>query len=272
MTWLPIVDYVLLWLWWLIFGSFGSVLLTRCEHGLSWNIVRSILVGRSQCPHCKAILGPKELVPLFSRLSQSGKCSSCDHPIPVFYPLCEIIALGGSLVFGYRGITAGLGWGSLLLAAIGSFLFLLAYWDFTTWYLHDILWFVTICLWFVFFLLFPVWWSMQGLAFAVLLLWCMLVLYVLAGLYGGWKETRKRWSWNEWLGEWDVRFILAFAPLVGVLPLSHNPFFLLSIWLLAAGSIWLLQLLLLRLYAGHQNETIHFFPPMLTAFLILFLL
>ncbi|MCS6982946.1 MAG: prepilin peptidase [Candidatus Absconditabacterales bacterium] len=273
MTGLLVLDYIILGIWGLILGSFGSVVLTRCDHGFSWQIIRSILVGRSICPHCGSILGPLNLIPLVSWFVQRGKCTFCSALIPSFYPLCEIVALGGSLLYGYRGYMLGLGWGTLLLAAIGAFLFLLAYWDLKTGYLHDSMWFMTICLWLLFFFLFPVvGGTMQGFLFVLFLICFMIILYGLAGFYAGWKKTGRRGVWKEGLGEGDLWFILAFAPLVGILPLTYHPFLLLSIWLFVSGCVGLVQLAILSWYTDHQDEIIHFFPAMLTAFLCLFFL
>ena len=50
----------------------------------------SIAKGRSMCPHCKSELATKDLIPVLSWLSLTGKCRSCNKYIPVQYPLVEL--------------------------------------------------------------------------------------------------------------------------------------------------------------------------------------
>jgi leader peptidase (prepilin peptidase)/N-methyltransferase len=50
----------------------------------------SILSGRSMCPKCKHELCSKDLIPVISWLSLSGKCRYCKKPISLQYPLVEI--------------------------------------------------------------------------------------------------------------------------------------------------------------------------------------
>ncbi|MEK7594128.1 MAG: prepilin peptidase [Patescibacteria group bacterium] len=51
----------------------------------------SIAKGRSMCPDCKHELTAKDLVPVLSWLSLGGKCRYCKKPIPVQYPLVELV-------------------------------------------------------------------------------------------------------------------------------------------------------------------------------------
>ena len=54
----------------------------------------SILQGRSMCPHCKHQLAAKDLVPVFSWISLSGKCRYCHKPISWQYPVVELLTAG----------------------------------------------------------------------------------------------------------------------------------------------------------------------------------
>ena len=74
----------------ILFGSFGSVLLERLKEKQSRTIIKSILIGRSQCPHCKHTLSRKELIPLASYLRQGGKCKHCHTSISAEYPILEM--------------------------------------------------------------------------------------------------------------------------------------------------------------------------------------
>jgi prepilin signal peptidase PulO-like enzyme (type II secretory pathway) len=67
----------------LIFGSFGSVLITRVPNGEK-------ITGRSRCPQCKTTLSAIGLIPLVSFCLSRGKCRTCNKPIGMFYPLIEL--------------------------------------------------------------------------------------------------------------------------------------------------------------------------------------
>lgn len=69
----------------LVFGSFGSVLITRVPQSSS-------IGGRSGCPHCSTTLSPTELIPLLSFLWQRGKCAHCSAKIHWMYPVIESIS------------------------------------------------------------------------------------------------------------------------------------------------------------------------------------
>jgi prepilin signal peptidase PulO-like enzyme (type II secretory pathway) len=73
----------------LVFGSFINALIYRLHIGKDW------VAGRSECPHCHHLLGPKDLVPVLSWVSLGGKCRYCRKPIPDS-PLVE---LSTALVF-----------------------------------------------------------------------------------------------------------------------------------------------------------------------------
>ena len=68
-----------------VFGSFLNCVAWRITHG------ESALRGRSHCPSCGHVLGPSELVPIFSWLFLRGRCKSCGVKIPARYPLTELV-------------------------------------------------------------------------------------------------------------------------------------------------------------------------------------
>jgi len=106
-------------------GSFLGLVVERLPAG------RPILVGRSRCDHCQAVLGPRDLVPLASWLASGGRCRYCGASLGWFLPGIEVAALGigvwallvvpGWLVWP----TAGLGWALLALACIDQRSYLL---------------------------------------------------------------------------------------------------------------------------------------------------
>jgi leader peptidase (prepilin peptidase) / N-methyltransferase len=96
-------------------GSFINVIIFRLGTGLG------IAKSRSRCFSCGSTLTWKELVPVFSFLTQKGRCINCKAKISLQYPLVEIIA--GVL---FLAIFLKLGVGEL--AVLIQNLFILAYW------------------------------------------------------------------------------------------------------------------------------------------------
>lgn len=72
-------------------GSFVNVLIDRAP------LDESILWGRSHCDFCKKPLRWFELIPLFSYISQQGKCRRCHKKLRIQYPLVEV---ANAVVFG----------------------------------------------------------------------------------------------------------------------------------------------------------------------------
>ena len=84
-------------------GSFLNVLILRFPD------FKSILTGRSHCPHCKKILTFFELIPILSFIVLFGRCKNCKKPISWQYPLVEVAA--GTLFvlfYSYFGLTPSL--------------------------------------------------------------------------------------------------------------------------------------------------------------------
>lgn len=124
----------------LLFGSFGSVILHRLGEHITRAKVRSILVGRSHCPHCAHTLARYDLFPLVSWLFTGWKCRYCNAKISHWYPLLE---LGSGLIF--LGITYWrtlYGGGDIATLIISLFLhwslYLLLAYDIQTMYLHPV--------------------------------------------------------------------------------------------------------------------------------------
>lgn len=76
---------------WLIFGSLGSVVMTRFADWITRAKLRGFFFGRSQCPDCKHTLKAKNLVPVVSYLFQWGKCEYCKKKISRIYPVLELL-------------------------------------------------------------------------------------------------------------------------------------------------------------------------------------
>lgn len=83
---MEILILLYIFIFWLLFGSFSSVIISRLRHKK-----QGIVSGRSECPKCHHILWAKDLIPVFSFLSTWGKCRYCKAKIPYFYPILEFI-------------------------------------------------------------------------------------------------------------------------------------------------------------------------------------
>ena len=117
---------------WLIFGSFGSVILSRRGDATTRKQASSILWGRSECPTCKHRLYPYDLIPLLSFLFQWGKCRYCHRKISRLYPILE---LGSAMIFGL-----------LYWYLWSQGLWILIFWTVNAWILwlllvYDVLWY-----------------------------------------------------------------------------------------------------------------------------------
>lgn len=102
----------------LLVGSFLNVVIHRLP------AEESLLFPRSSCPVCAAPIRAGDNVPLFSWLRLRGRCRDCGVPIPLRYPLVEVLtgvialfaaASSDPVIVGTR---AGFGVLLLLLAVI----------------------------------------------------------------------------------------------------------------------------------------------------------
>ena len=63
---------------------------------------QSFLTGRSHCDSCGHVLGPFELVPIFSWLRQKGRCRWCGAKIPARCPITEGLTAAAFGAFVWR--------------------------------------------------------------------------------------------------------------------------------------------------------------------------
>ena len=68
----------------LMLGSFATVLIHRLPRN------EKFVKGRSQCPSCKELLAPIDLIPVFTWLFLLGRCRHCKARISIKYPLIEL--------------------------------------------------------------------------------------------------------------------------------------------------------------------------------------
>ncbi len=101
-------------------GSFLGVVAVRLPTGAP------ILRGRSACPHCGQVLGPRDLVPLLGWLVNRGRCRHCGQALSWAYLAIELAALGVALwslavLPGWLAWAGcALGWTLLTLAVIDA--------------------------------------------------------------------------------------------------------------------------------------------------------
>jgi leader peptidase (prepilin peptidase)/N-methyltransferase len=226
-------------------GSFVGTLVLREPNG--WH---GVLLGRSSCPACGAVLSPRDLVPLWSWFVTRGRCRHCGAALSVFYPVMEILAaVIGALAFGaavppFGPPTALLGWWLLALALI----------DLRSWRLPDVLTLSLVVVgvatgWLG---LLPSTDSVGAIAGAVL------GYVALAGI--GWVYRRLRH--RDGLGLGDAKLLAAAGAWLGPFDLP---------WVLVLAAPLGLGLALVRSRRLRGDTAIPFGPPLALAFWLLFL-
>ena len=80
----------------LLLGSFSTVAIYRLPRN------EQLVTGRSTCPACHSLLGPIDLIPVFTWLIMRGKCRHCKSHISAMYPLVEVIACTLAVVVAAR--------------------------------------------------------------------------------------------------------------------------------------------------------------------------
>lgn len=94
----------------LLIGSFLNVVIHRGP--AMWGLVErknhrtgDLIAPRSYCPICGTPIARRHLAPLISYFMLQGRCAACSAPIPIRYPLVEVLgaaaALAASLAFGF---------------------------------------------------------------------------------------------------------------------------------------------------------------------------
>jgi len=82
---MDIFFYTVLFIFWLLFWSFSSVIIHRLKSWEEW-----IMWWRSHCPKCDTWLKFFDLIPIFSWLSTLWKCRYCKSKISIIYPILEL--------------------------------------------------------------------------------------------------------------------------------------------------------------------------------------
>ena len=84
-------------------GSFTTMLSYRLP------LRMSIIHPSSHCPNCHTSLGPRDLIPIFSWISEGGKCHYCKKTISPRYVLIELVTASATVSafiwLGFRPLT-----------------------------------------------------------------------------------------------------------------------------------------------------------------------
>lgn len=278
------LDLVILFVFGILFGSFGSVVLLRLGKDFSVNQLKKVTRGRSECPECHHQLSWKNLIPLYSFFAQGGKCEYCWKKISLLYPFLEV-AMG--LIFvataffvenlvGRQATTREL-WLNMVIFLVANWSFLLiVVRDALTYELHLPAWGIV-----TFFSLVPQFFNLTGnyqIAFSssLLLGGIFYLIFWWSKLY---VKQKYKLDNQEWFGEGDVflAFTLwTFFPFIfSFQNISFSILSLLSLvfwFVLIACLFWLLSYFFFRKqkleWAG---DIIPFLPAMIASFWTLIL-
>jgi leader peptidase (prepilin peptidase) / N-methyltransferase len=112
-----------------IIGSFIGVVIRRQPAGdaIGWS--------RSRCEFCRAVLAPRDLVPLISWVATLGRCRYCRQPLGWFYPAVELAAL----LIAFIAVAFDAPSRAWLDCLLGWWLLALAWIDLRQWVLPDAL-------------------------------------------------------------------------------------------------------------------------------------
>jgi leader peptidase (prepilin peptidase) / N-methyltransferase len=214
----------------LLLGSFYNVV------GLRVPLKKSIVKPRSSCPYCRHQLTAVELIPVFSYLSQKGKCRRCKGRISPLYPFMEALNAG---LFVLAYLQLGMQWELLAAWTLISMLVIITVSDLKYMVIPDkvlLLFLALIILERLFIPLSPWWDSLAGgaLGFGLLLLIAIISkggmgggdikLYGVIGLAAGVKVTILSFMFATFLGAVIGLTALAFKLIEKGKPIPFGPF------------------------------------------------
>ena len=237
---------------WLVFGSFGSVIFYRLWEWPTKETWKWFLVWRSECPKCHHQLKAGNLIPIFSRLFQWWKCEYCKAPISRFYPFLEITSviiflsvffilqkhwIPGHNIWLFEGYIY-----TIFITISAWLLWIIFLYDIKTYELH-ITATVFLAIITLFFTLF------FGSNRLEILLWIWIFTLIFLWIYYGAKiYVREKYKKDaEWFWLWDV----IIAPILGawlVFFLQPNWIFewmyLICLFIILSSLVWLLYYLI----------------------------
>ncbi|MBD3296950.1 MAG: prepilin peptidase, partial [Candidatus Omnitrophica bacterium] len=111
------IPYLIIFISGALIGSFLNVCIYRVPIG------KSIVTPRSFCPFCENRIRWYDNLPLVSFLMLRGKCRDCGRPIPLRYPVVELL---NALVWTFLYYSFGYGTRFFVYAAFSSALLVVA--------------------------------------------------------------------------------------------------------------------------------------------------
>ena len=274
---------------WLIFGSLGSVIMTRFADWATKKKLFGFFFWYSECPNCHHRLQAKNLVPVMSYLIQWGKCEYCKKKISRIYPVLELLCAG---VFVLTYFVLKDFWTPILIfwLLMNRLLILLFVYDLKEGALHMVARMLLVIVWIFGNIFLPggnLWYALLSASIFVGVFTC---IYFFAKRY-----AKIRFNQPEWFGEGDIYLagilwllLPIFFPLVWItiswwMLVNVLILFILMSSILGLVRAWLQYLLNWQLKMNNwkwnvnhqfsilhsQSKVIPFFPAMIIAFRII---
>ncbi len=227
---------------WFIFGSLGSVVMTRFADGVTRTKLRGFFFGYSKCPECKHRLHARNLIPVVSYLVQWGKCNYCWKKISRIYPVLEILC---AWVFLLTYFLLKDFWTPILIFWLltNRLLILLLVYDLRQYELHMIARIGLIIVWILTNIFLPGW-NVWYAFLAALLFGCVFTCIYFFGK----RYAKIRFKQTEWFGEGDVYLAVSIWILLPIVLSFHNLSFsfltivnVLILFILISSIIWLIR-------------------------------
>lgn len=278
---LQILSFLILMSWylllmfflWLIFGSLGSVVMTRFAGGVTRAKLRGFFFGRSECPDCKHRLCATDLIPVVSYFVQWGKCRYCGKKISRIYPVMELLC---AWIFVLTYLFLKDFWTSTLIFWLITnwLLILLLIYDLQNYELHMIVRILLMIVW-ILANIFTPWWNMEYSLWSVLLFGGIFVLIYLFGK----RYAKKRFHQIEGFGQGDVYLSIIIWIFIPIVLSFHNLALsrimlvnTLILFIILSSILWLIRALFQLL--AHSKfkiknlklNIVPFFPAMIIAF------
>lgn len=196
----------------LAFGSFVTCVSYRLPRG------EDIVKKPSYCPPCGAVLGFKDLWPVFSWLVFRGKCTHCRAPVSIRYPLTEIAT---SLLFLLVYLQFGLTLVTLVLCMMVVALMIMIVVDLEHYIMPDSVHVVLIPLAIAYHYLMRSPWQDVAISTLAMTLLALLLHYGYSALRGrvmlGFGDVKFFAVAGLWLGMWLMVPFLFISGVLGVL-------------------------------------------------------
>ena len=179
----------------------------------------NLIVPRSRCPHCGQLIKAFSNIPVISFLVQKGKCSECNLPISIRYPVVEILS---ALMAAVVAIHYGLSYETLFAIVLTWSLIILSFIDLDHQILPDdiiypVLWLGLIVNMFGLFT--DIYSSLIGSILGYTILWTVFIVFkLLTGKEGmGYGDFKLLALLGAWLGWQAIPLIILVSSLMGAL-------------------------------------------------------